>query len=66
MRFNREIYEQRRKALVLSHSEIGRRIGMQYGYLQIRRWITGETLPTEKHLAALAAILGVKAEELVK
>jgi transcriptional regulator with XRE-family HTH domain len=66
MKFNVKLYETRRKALVLSHSEIGRRAGIPSGYITIRRWLRGDSLPTEKHLAAVAAVLGVGARELVK
>jgi transcriptional regulator with XRE-family HTH domain len=66
MKFNVKLYETRRKALVLSHSEIGRRAGIPSGYITIRRWLRGETMPTAKHLADVAAVLGVETEELVK
>lgn len=47
----------------MTKSEVGRATGK--GYRKIQAWITGESEPRGEHLALLAEVLGVTADELL-
>ena len=61
---NRDVYNQARRGLGLTHAQVADRVGVTRQSLH--RWLAGTHPPTLAHLAALARALNIPIAKLLK